>query len=82
MFPNPFDEVVNFEFVSAVSGHAVLEIHNMLGQRVARLLDQPVEAGELQRVEFRPNSEISGVYLYRLDIDGDTRIGKIIYRNR
>ncbi|WP_045033880.1 T9SS type A sorting domain-containing protein, partial [Draconibacterium sediminis] len=82
VFPNPFDEFVNFEFVPAVSGHAVLEIHNMLGQRVARILDQPVEAGELQRVEFRPNSEISGVYLYRLDIDGDTRIGKIIYRNR
>ena len=82
VFPNPFDEVVNFEFVPAVSGHAVLEIHNMLGQRVARILDQSVEAGELQRVEFRPNSEISGVYLYRLDIDGNTQIGKIIYRNR
>ncbi|MDX8339539.1 T9SS type A sorting domain-containing protein, partial [Draconibacterium sp. IB214405] len=82
VFPNPFDEVVNFEFVPAVSGHAVLEIHNMLGQRVVRLLDQPVEAGELQRVEFRPDSEISGVYLYRLDIDGDVRIGKLIYRNR
>lgn len=82
VFPNPFDEVVNFEFVPAVSGHAVLEIHNMLGQRVVRLLDRPVEAGELQRVEFRPNSEISGVYLYRLDIDGNTQIGKIIYRNR
>ncbi len=82
VFPNPFDEVVNFEFVPAVSGHAVLEIHNMLGQRVVQLLDRPVEAGELQRVEFRPNSEISGVYLYRLDIDGNTQIGKIIYRNR
>ncbi len=82
VFPNPFDEVVNFEFVPAVSGHAVLEIHNMLGQRVVRLLNRPVEAGELQRVEFRPNSEISGVYLYRLDIDGNTQIGKIIYRNR
>ena len=82
VFPNPFDEVVNFEFVPAISGHAVLEIHNMLGQRVVRLLDQPVEAGELQRVEFRPESEISGVYLYRLDIDGDIRIGKLIYRNR
>ncbi|WP_321373807.1 T9SS type A sorting domain-containing protein [uncultured Draconibacterium sp.] len=82
VFPNPFDEVVNFEFVPAVTGHAVLEIHNMLGQRVVRLLDQPVEAGELQRVEFRPDSEISGMYLYKLDIDGDVRIGKLIYRNR
>ena len=82
VFPNPFDEAVNFEFVPAVSGHAVLEIHNMLGQRVVRLLDKPVEAGELQRVEFRPETEISGMYLYRLDINGDTRIGKLIYRNK
>ncbi|QIA08195.1 T9SS type A sorting domain-containing protein [Draconibacterium halophilum] len=82
VFPNPFDEVVNFEFVPAISGHAVLEIHNMLGQRVVRLLDKPVEAGELQRVEFRPETEISGMYLYKLDIDGDIRIGKIIYRNK
>ncbi|WP_297098295.1 T9SS type A sorting domain-containing protein [uncultured Draconibacterium sp.] len=81
-FPNPFDEVVNFEFVPAVSGHAVLEIHNMLGQRIVRLLDKPVEAGELQRVEFRPETEISGMYLYKLDIDGDIRIGKLIYRNK
>nr|WP_320154061.1 T9SS type A sorting domain-containing protein [uncultured Draconibacterium sp.] len=62
--------------------NAVLEIHNMLGQRVVRLLDKPVEAGELQRVEFRPETEISGMYLYRLDINGDTRIGKLIYRNK
>nr|WP_319509256.1 hypothetical protein [uncultured Draconibacterium sp.] len=54
----------------------------MLGQRVVRLLDKPVEAGELQRVEFRPETEISGMYLYRLDINGDTRIGKLIYRNK
>ena len=82
VFPNPFDDKVQFEFVSAISGHAVLEIHNMLGQRIKRIIDQPVEAGELIRVEYKPESEISGIYLYRLDIDGQMRIGKLIYRNK
>ena len=80
VYPNPFDEVVNIEFVSPVSGHAVLEIHNMVGQRVATLLDDYVEAGVENKVQFRPESEVSGFYLYRLDIDGDIQIGKMIYR--
>ena len=81
VYPNPFSDQVNIEFVSPVSGHAVLEIQNMAGQRVARLMDQFIEAGELQKVVYRPNAEVSGMYLYKLDIDGKVQIGKIIYRN-
>ncbi|WP_167606812.1 T9SS type A sorting domain-containing protein, partial [Maribellus sediminis] len=81
VYPNPFDEVVNIEFVSSVSGHAVLEIHNMVGQRVATLMDQFIEAGVENKVQFRPDSEVSGFYLYKLNIDGDIQIGKMIYRH-
>jgi len=80
VYPNPFNEVVNIEFVSPVSGHAVLEIHNMVGQRVATLLDDYVEAGVENKVQFRPDAEVSGFYLYRLDIDGNIQIGKMVYR--
>lgn len=80
VYPNPFNEVVNIEFVSPVSGHAVLEIHNMVGQRVATLIDDYIEAGVEQKVQFRPDSEVSGFYMYKLDIDGDIQIGKMIYR--
>uniref|UniRef100_UPI0014300210 T9SS type A sorting domain-containing protein n=1 Tax=Maribellus sediminis TaxID=2696285 RepID=UPI0014300210 len=80
VYPNPFDEVVNIEFVSPVDGHAVLEIYNMVGQRVVRLLDDYIEAGVENKVQFRPESEVSGFYMYKLDIDGDIQIGKMIYR--
>ncbi|WP_340115119.1 T9SS type A sorting domain-containing protein, partial [Maribellus mangrovi] len=80
VYPNPFNEVVNIEFVSGVSGHAVLEVHNMVGQRVATLLDQFIEAGVENKVQFRPESEVSGFYLYKLEIDGQIQIGKMIYR--
>jgi len=82
VYPNPFSDQVNIEFVSPVSGHAVLEIHNIAGQRVATLMDQYIEAGVEQKVKYRPSSATSGVYLYKLDIDGNIQIGKIIYRNK
>ncbi|MCE4566928.1 T9SS type A sorting domain-containing protein, partial [Maribellus sp. CM-23] len=81
VYPNPFSDKVNIEFVSPVSGHAVLEIHNMVGQRVATLIDQYIEAGVEQKVQYRPDSESSGIYLYRLNVEGNIQIGKIIYRN-
>ena len=81
VYPNPFSDVVNIEFVSPVRGHAVLEIHNMVGQKVATLLDRYVDAGEPNKVQFKPDTEVSGFYLYKLDIDGEVQIGKMIYRN-
>ena len=80
VYPNPFNDFVNIEFVSPVKGHAVLEIHNMVGQRVAVLLDDYIEAGVENKVQFRPESEVSGFYLYKLDIDGQIQIGKMIYQ--
>ena len=81
VYPNPFSDIVNIEFVSPVKGHAILEIHNMVGQRVATLMDQYIDAGALNKVQFRPDSEVSGFYLYKLDINGQIQIGKMIYRN-
>ncbi len=53
----------------------------MVGQKVATLLDRYVDAGEPNKVQFRPDTEVSGFYLYKLDIDGEVQIGKMIYRN-
>ncbi|MCK3686181.1 T9SS type A sorting domain-containing protein, partial [Maribellus sp. YY47] len=82
VYPNPFSDQVNIEFVSPVSGHAVLEIHNITGQRVATLMDKYIEAGVEQKVKYRPESAASGIYLYKLNIDGNIKVGKIIYRNK
>jgi len=79
-YPNPFSHEINFEFVSAKSGHATLEIMNIAGQRVARIMDQYVKAEEQQKAEFRPDSKVSGMYFYKLDIEGDIQIGKVVYR--
>jgi len=80
VFPNPFSEKVTFEFVSGVDAYGVLEIYNIAGQRVARILDRQVEAGVMNRIEYVPEHDITGIYLYRLDLDGKLQIGRIIYK--
>ena len=79
-YPNPFSEKLNFEFVSDRIAHAVLEIFNTTGQSISRLLDRQVNEGVMNRVVYIPTNIISGVYIYKLTIDGYTSVGRVIYR--
>jgi len=80
VYPNPFTEKVTFEFVSGKDAYGVLEIFNITGQKVARILDRPVEAGVMNRIEYEPNSKVTGMYFYRLDLGGELQVGRIIYK--
>ncbi|WP_340113596.1 HYR-like domain-containing protein [Maribellus mangrovi] len=80
VFPNPFTEKVTFEFVSAKDAYGTLDIYSLTGQRVARILERQVIAGELNKVFYEPDHDVTGVYLYRLDLDGDVQVGRIIYK--
>ncbi|MCE4566299.1 T9SS type A sorting domain-containing protein [Maribellus sp. CM-23] len=81
VYPNPFTEKVTFEFVSAVDAYGTLEIYNITGQRVARILDRQVLSGEMNRVEYEPTHDATGIYLYKLNLDGKIQVGRIIYRS-
>ncbi|MEN8118681.1 MAG: T9SS type A sorting domain-containing protein, partial [Bacteroidota bacterium] len=80
VYPNPFREKIHFEFVSPVNVHAVLDIYNIAGQKIVTLFDQPIEGGVLHKVEYIPESEISGIYIYKLNFDDTAQVGRIIYR--
>ena len=81
VYPNPFSETVTFEFTTHSNAHATLEITNLLGQKVATLLDGPVEGGVLNRLEYTPVNETPGMLIYRLIINESVQTGRIIYQN-
>ena len=80
VFPNPFTEKVTFEFVSATDSYGTLDIYSVTGQHVARILDRMVQSGELNRVNYEPGHDVSGVYIYRLKLDDNVQVGRIIYK--
>ena len=75
-FPNPFNPVTRIEYVLTRGSRVTLEVFNIMGQKLRRLVDGAQTAG-MHRVEWdgaddRGHPAASGVYLYRLDVGGAT----------
>ena len=45
-------------------------------------MDEWVEEGVTNRVQFKPLDNKSGIYIYKLTIDGNVQTGKIIYKQK
>jgi predicted acyl esterase len=66
-YPNPFNPSTVIRFSLAAPAHVCLEVFTVLGQRVASLIDGPLEPGEHQ-VQFQARGLSSGMYVYRLSV--------------
>ena len=64
-YPNPFNPTTNINFNLPVTSNVQLTVYNLLGQKVATLIDGRTAAG-LHTVKFDAQNLASGVYFYRL----------------
>lgn len=81
-YPNPFNPTTTIRFGLPESGRIRLTVYNILGQRVAQLLDEIRPAGFHNVVWNGQNANglrvSSGVYLYRLETDAGIQTRKMI----
>jgi len=77
-YPNPYSSAVNFSIVSPVSGKAVLEAYNMLGQRVAIIFNGNVDAGIQNNFKYNVPAANRVPLMYKLTIGGQTFRGTLI----
>lgn len=63
--PNPFNPATKISFSLPAASHVRLEVYNIMGQKVATLVDGQLETGE-HIVLWDGGRTASGVYLYRL----------------
>jgi hypothetical protein len=65
-YPNPFNPSTNIQFSLPATANVTLEVFNMLGQKVATLIDaQKMNAGSHTQ-KFDASSLASGMYVYRI----------------
>lgn len=76
-YPNPFNPSTTIDFALPQSGQVTLNVFNMLGQRVATLVNQRMEAGR-HTVNFDATNLSTGMYLYRLSAGESTVTRKMM----
>jgi len=64
-YPNPFNPSTVIRYQLPQSSHVLLEIYDILGQRVATLVNEQISAGS-HDVTYDASGLTSGVYIYRL----------------
>ena len=65
-YPNPFNPSTKIKFYLKQSSKVKLDVYNMIGQKVAELVNQELPSG-FHEVEFDASGLASGIYIYRLN---------------
>jgi hypothetical protein len=76
-YPNPFNPSTKIEYSVKEAGFVSLEVYNILGVKVATLINEYLPAGNYV-VDFIASDLASGVYIYNLSIDNFTQTRKMI----
>ena len=76
-YPNPFNPETSIAFDVMEDGFVSLAIYNVLGEQVSTLVNGHVSSGR-HTVVFNGSSLASGVYLYKLNVNGFTDAKKLV----
>jgi hypothetical protein len=76
-YPNPFNPTTDIVYSIPKQSRVKLEVFNILGQRVATLVDETKIAGQYS-VSFGASNLSSGVYVYRLSSETQTISKKMV----
>ncbi|MBN1213175.1 MAG: T9SS type A sorting domain-containing protein [candidate division Zixibacteria bacterium] len=76
-YPNPFNPTTNIKFTLPEVSSVELSIYNIMGQKVATLINGELSAGE-HDVSWNASGYASGIYFYRLQTSEFTETKKMI----
>ncbi len=76
-YPNPFNPTTTISFDLPEQSHVTLTVYNILGQKVATLINEVKQAGSYKET-FDASSLSSGVYIYKLSAGKFTNSKKMI----
>jgi len=76
-YPNPFNPSTEINFSIPVSANTTLAVYNVLGQKVATLVNEKLSAGSY-KYQFDASNLSSGIYFYKLQSDDYSQVRKMM----
>ena len=76
-YPNPFNPVTTIRYALPTETDVLMEVYNLLGQRIKTLVNQKMSAG-YHDVTFGSGTLPSGCYIYRMRTDGFHDVKRMI----
>ena len=76
-YPNPFNPTTIISYALPQTSNVTLEVFDLLGRKVATLINKEVKQAGNNTVNFSAGALSSGVYLYRLEVEGEVLIKKM-----
>lgn len=76
-YPNPFNPSTRITYSISEAGLVTLLVYDMLGNEVARLVNENKGVGEYN-VSFDASNLSNGIYLYRLQVNSNISIKKMV----
>jgi endonuclease I len=77
VFPNPFNPSATIRYSVPEAGRVTLTLYDVLGRRVATLVDSPMEAGEYDDT-IKTGDLSNGVYFLRLEAGTQSDTRKVV----
>ena len=82
-YPNPFNPITSIRYDLPEAAHVRIAVYNVLGQKVATLVDQSMNAG-FHDISWSGTNDLgstvsSGVYLYRIESENFNAVRKLMY---
>jgi len=64
-YPNPFNPSTTIKYALPEKSHVIITIYNIMGQEVAKLMDEEMEPG-YHSIHWDAKETQSGIYIYRI----------------
>ena len=77
-YPNPFNPSTNISYSIAKPSQVTLEIYNVEGSKISTLENSYQSAGTYS-IDWQPNNNASAVYFYKLSVDGQSLVKKMLF---
>ena len=76
-YPNPFNPATSIQFVIPESGVVTLSVHNLIGEKVAELINEELPSGSYE-YNFDASSLSSGIYFYSIKTNTFSQTKKML----